>query len=68
VNAIHPGVVGDTPYWQDKPAGVLDALRERTPLGRLVTTAEIVHAVTFLVENTGVNGINLNVDGGWLLR
>ena len=68
VNAIHPGVVGDTAYWQDKPPGVLDALRERTPRGRLVTTAEIVHAVAFLVANTGVNGINLDVDGGWLLR
>jgi NAD(P)-dependent dehydrogenase (short-subunit alcohol dehydrogenase family) len=68
VNAIHPGVVGDTPYWQDKPSAVLDALRERTPLGRLVTAEEIVGAVAFLVGNTGVNGINLDVDGGWLLR
>jgi NAD(P)-dependent dehydrogenase (short-subunit alcohol dehydrogenase family) len=68
VNAIHPGVVGDSPYWKDKPDAVLDALRERTPLGRLVTTDEIVHAVAFLIENTGVNGINLDIDGGWLLR
>jgi NAD(P)-dependent dehydrogenase (short-subunit alcohol dehydrogenase family) len=68
VNAIHPGVVGDTPYWQDKPSAVLDALVQRTPLGRLVTTAEIVHAVAFLIENSGVNGVNLDVDGGWLLR
>jgi NAD(P)-dependent dehydrogenase (short-subunit alcohol dehydrogenase family) len=68
VNAIHPGVVGDSPYWEDKPAAVLDALRERTPLGRLVTMEEIVHAVAFLIENTGVNGVNLDVDGGWLLK
>jgi NAD(P)-dependent dehydrogenase (short-subunit alcohol dehydrogenase family) len=68
VNAIHPGVVGDTPEWADKPAAVLDAIRARTPLGRLVTTAEIVDAATFLLENGAVNGVSLEVDGGWLLQ
>lgn len=67
-NAIHPAVVGDTPYWQDKPAEVLEGIRSRTPTGRLVTTADIVHAVTFLLENQGVNAINLVVDGGSLLK
>jgi hypothetical protein len=33
-----------------------------------VTMAEIVDAVEFLLENTGVNGVNLAVDGGWLLK
>ena len=29
----------------------------------------IVHAVSgFLLDNGGVNGVNLAVDGGWLLR
>ena len=41
-NAIHPAVVGDHPYWMAKPAGVLDDLVARTPLGRLVTTEEVV--------------------------
>jgi NAD(P)-dependent dehydrogenase (short-subunit alcohol dehydrogenase family) len=68
VNAIHPGIVGDTPEWADKPAAVLDAVRERTPLGRLVTMDEIVHASLFLLENGAVNGVNLEVDGGWLLQ
>ncbi len=68
VNAIHPAVVGDTPYWQAKPASVLDALVEATPTGRLVTTDEIVDAVRFLLENGSMNGTNLSVDGGWLLR
>ena len=36
VNGIHPGVVGDTPEWADKPEAMLDAIRARTPLGRLV--------------------------------
>jgi NAD(P)-dependent dehydrogenase (short-subunit alcohol dehydrogenase family) len=68
VNAIHPGVVGDTPEWADKPAAVLDAIRARTPLGRLVTTDEIVDASIFLLENSAVNGVSLEVDGGWMLQ
>lgn len=65
VNAIHPGIVGDSPYWVDKP---LDAVVARTPIGRLVTMAEIVEASTFLLECGGMNGADLFVDGGWLLR
>ncbi|MFA9444247.1 SDR family NAD(P)-dependent oxidoreductase [Egicoccus sp. AB-alg6-2] len=68
VNAIHPGIVGDTPYWDSKPDGALDPIVDRTPLGRLVTTDEVVHATVFLLENSGVTGVNLNVDGGWMLR
>ena len=68
VNAIHPGIVGDTPEWADKPAAVLDAVRARTPLGRLVTTEEVVGASIFLLENGAVNGVNLEVDGGWMLQ
>jgi NAD(P)-dependent dehydrogenase (short-subunit alcohol dehydrogenase family) len=68
VNAIHPGVVGDTPEWQGKSEAVLDAIRDRTPLGRLVTTEEIVDASIFLLENGAVNGVNLEVDGGWMLQ
>jgi NAD(P)-dependent dehydrogenase (short-subunit alcohol dehydrogenase family) len=68
VNAIHPGIVGDSPHWAGKPAAVLDAVVERTPLGRLASMDEIVDASTFLLENGAVNGVNLDVDGGWLLR
>jgi NAD(P)-dependent dehydrogenase (short-subunit alcohol dehydrogenase family) len=68
VNAIHPGVVGDTPAWSGKPAAVLERIRERTPIGRLVTTDDIVDAAVFLLENRGVNGVNLEVDGGWVLQ
>ena len=67
INAIHPAIVGDSPYWKDKPAPVLDGFRARTPLGRLVTMADVVHATAFLLENRSVTGVNLNVDGGWLL-
>ena len=64
INAIHPGVVGDSPKWREVPDHPAIA---RTPLGRLVTMDEIAHAVDFLLETTGVNGIALTVDGGWLL-
>lgn len=67
VNAVHPAIVGDTPYWMNKPAEVLEALVARTPTGRLVETADVVHGVTFLLENGAVNGTNLTLDGGWLL-
>lgn len=63
-NAIHPGIVGDSPFWENKP---LDAVIQRTPTGRLCTMAEVVHATVFLLENRAVNGVNLAVDGGWML-
>jgi NAD(P)-dependent dehydrogenase (short-subunit alcohol dehydrogenase family) len=67
VNGIHPGIVGDSPYWAAKPAGALDPVVARTPLGRLVTMDEVVDASLFLLENGGVSGVNLEIDGGWTL-
>jgi NAD(P)-dependent dehydrogenase (short-subunit alcohol dehydrogenase family) len=67
VNAIHPAVVGDSPYWMDKPPAVLDNLVARTPMGRLITTEDVVDACVFLLENKGMNAVNLNIDGGWLI-
>ncbi len=67
INALHPGIVGDSPYWAAKPAAVLEAVRSRTPTGRLVTMQEIVGAVAFLLENPAVNGVDLRADGGSLL-
>jgi NAD(P)-dependent dehydrogenase (short-subunit alcohol dehydrogenase family) len=66
VNALHPAIVGDSPQWRDMPAESHDALVRRTPIGRLVTMAEVVGASRFLLENAAINGINLAVDGGWL--
>lgn len=65
VNALHPAIVGDSPQWRDMPPERLQALVDRTPIGRLVTMREIVGASRFLLENRAVNGINLAVDGGW---
>jgi NAD(P)-dependent dehydrogenase (short-subunit alcohol dehydrogenase family) len=66
VNALHPAIVGDSPQWRDMPAERLDALVQRTPIGRLVTMEEVVTASRFLLENEAINGINLVVDGGWM--
>ena len=68
VNAIHPGQVADTPNWATKPKEVLDNLRSRTALGRLVTIADVIHATVFLFENRGVTGLNLRVDGGRMMK
>jgi len=67
VNALHPGIVGDSPAWSGKPAEVLDRVRLRTPTGRLVTMSDVAGAVVFLLDNQSVNGVNLNIDGGWML-
>jgi NAD(P)-dependent dehydrogenase (short-subunit alcohol dehydrogenase family) len=66
VNAIHNGIVGDSPQWRDMPPERHKALVDRTPIGRLVTMAESMGAARFLLENAGVNGINLALDGGWM--
>src|SRR5438067_1467893 len=65
VNAIHPGIVGDSPYWSAKPAQVLEGVRAKTPAGRLATMRDIVDAAVFLLTNPAVNGVDLAVDGGW---
>lgn len=67
VNAIHPGIVGDSPAWSGRPPEVLERVRTRTPTARLATMADISDAVIFLLENKAVNGTNLAADGGWLL-
>ena len=66
VNAIHPGIVGDSPAWNGKPEA-LERVKARTPTGRLATMADVASATIFLLENQSINGINLYVDGGWLL-
>lgn len=68
VNAVHPAVVGDSPYWAARPESVLEPLVARTPLGRLVTVDEVVEATIFLLENRAITGVNLRVDGGWMLK
>lgn len=67
VNGLHPGIIGDSPFWADKPAAVLQGYQSRTPGGKLATMADIVGATMFLLDNRGVSGTSLNVDRGWRL-
>lgn len=65
-NALHPSLVADTPQWSDKRE-ILDAVKARTPTGRLVTLQDCTDAVMFLLENRSINGVNLSIDGGELM-
>ncbi|GIH04875.1 short-chain dehydrogenase [Rhizocola hellebori] len=62
VNSIHPGIVGDSPFWVGK---TLDAVVANTLTGKLTTMAEVVGASVFLLENGSANGVDLILDGGW---
>ncbi|MGH2872018.1 MAG: SDR family oxidoreductase [Solirubrobacteraceae bacterium] len=66
VNAIHPGIVGDSEAWVNN-AQMLDRVMERTPTGRLITVQDVTDAAIFLLSNPAVNGVNLAVDGGWMM-
>jgi NAD(P)-dependent dehydrogenase (short-subunit alcohol dehydrogenase family) len=67
VNAVHPAAVADSAYWQAHPE-LTEPIKARTPTGRLVTTADVTHAVVFLLENPAVNAVDLIIDGGLRLR
>jgi NAD(P)-dependent dehydrogenase (short-subunit alcohol dehydrogenase family) len=66
INAIHPGIVGDSPMWRDNEQ-MIKSVSERTPIGRPIRMDEVVGATLFLLENGAVNGVDLAVDGGWML-
>ena len=66
VNALHPGIVGDSPQWSGNDA-MLARVRERTPTGRLVRIEDVTEAAVFLLENRAVNGVNLLLDGGTIM-
>jgi NAD(P)-dependent dehydrogenase (short-subunit alcohol dehydrogenase family) len=66
VNALHPGVIGDSEYWAEKTA-FTEKFAARTPGGNLATVADVVEATQFLLSSRGISGHNLNVDRGWTL-
>jgi len=65
VNAIHPGIVGDSPFWIEKPH-LTAGNKAKTPTGELATMADVADAAEFLLRNNSVNGVDLNIDGGWI--
>jgi NAD(P)-dependent dehydrogenase (short-subunit alcohol dehydrogenase family) len=68
VNAIHPGAVGDSPAVKAMPSVMIEGIRTRTPTGRLATMGDVAAATLLLLDNPGINGVNLPVDGGFLLK
>jgi 2-keto-3-deoxy-L-fuconate dehydrogenase len=71
VNAVTPGTA-DTPWVgrllgaADDPDAAASALRDRQPMGRLVTAAEVAHSIVYLASPgaSSTTGTLLPVDGG----
>jgi len=72
VNAVSPGFTRTAALEAGIAAGVLSAnsMEEPAALGRLLEVAEIAEAVAWLLsaKSSGVTGINLPVDAGYLCR
>jgi 2-keto-3-deoxy-L-fuconate dehydrogenase len=71
VNCVSPGTV-DTPWVgrlleeAEDPAAASAALRDRQPLGRLVSADEVASAIAYLASPSAgaVTGTDLRIDGG----
>lgn len=67
VNAVHPGLVADSPFWEAQSAEFKETIRSKTPTGRFTTMRDVTEAAVFLLEHPAVNGTNLDVNGGAML-
>lgn len=67
VNTVSPGTT-DTPLLArtlgEGREAYVNALKDKLPLHRLVTAAEVGAAVVFLMSNGSMNGETIHVDGG----
>ena len=66
VNAIHPGLIEDSPFWDGNTAAadLIEGLRKVSLTGRLGCMSDVVDACVFLLENALANSIDLHMDGG----
>lgn len=62
-NAVAPGPT-DTPMFREERR---DAVREASPLGRLVSPEEVAAAIRFFATASAISGRVLTVNGGWTL-
>lgn len=63
INSVHPGMVGDTPAWKNAPE-LIEKIASKTPTKRITQTEDVVQTVLFLLDNPGINAVELFVDGG----
>ena len=66
VNTISPGVI-DTPMNAYFTADDMEVLKSEIPMGRLGVGEDIASAVEFLVENKYVTGVDIPVNGGFII-
>jgi NAD(P)-dependent dehydrogenase (short-subunit alcohol dehydrogenase family) len=64
VNAIHPGMVADSPFWSRQPAELREGIRSKTPTGQYTSMRDVTEAAAMLLGNPALNGVNLDVNGG----
>jgi len=60
-NTVAPGPT-NTPMFREERR---EAVREASPLGRLVTPEEVADAIRFFATTTSLSGRTLTVNGGW---
>jgi NAD(P)-dependent dehydrogenase (short-subunit alcohol dehydrogenase family) len=69
VNAVAPGYVGTALVKKliDDGKVQIEAIKKRTPLGRLIEPTEIAEAIWFLASHSAsaITGVTLSVDAGW---
>ena len=65
VNAMHPGIVGDSPFWSGKP---LDHVVTRTPLGPNGDDGRDRRRGRVPAAQRRRQRVDLPVDGGWMLE
>jgi 3-oxoacyl-[acyl-carrier protein] reductase len=67
VNAVAPGFI-ETESLRNVPAEVINSIKEKIPVGRLGSPADIANAYLFLAseEASYISGSILNVDGGYV--
>jgi len=68
VNAVAPGFIY-TPMTAKVPEKILEMMKEKTPLKRLGTPADVAYTLLFLASDEAnfINGAVISVDGGLLI-
>jgi 3-oxoacyl-[acyl-carrier protein] reductase len=67
VNAVAPGFI-ETETLKNVPKEVINSIKEKIPVGRLGSSADIANAYLFLAseDSSYISGAVLNVDGGYV--